>query len=131
MGYNWQNGATIVGWELDFNAFNLNGSRSAVSPVPTLPLQRFTITTATATDWLFTARGRLGWAVAPSYLVYVTGRLAVTDLKVSNAFVDTFRPGTNIGGLQPQLDQSGLGGRWRPRPGARRKALSLAVALEG
>jgi outer membrane immunogenic protein len=92
MGYNLQNGAAIVGWELDFNAFSLSGSRSAGGLVPVGGGQSFTTTTTTDTDWLFTARGRLGWAVAPSYLVYVTGGVAVTELKVSNAFADTLVP---------------------------------------
>ena len=95
MGYNLQYGAAIVGWELDFNAFSLRGSRSAGGLVPNGVGQSFTTTTATDTDWLFTARGRLGWTVAPSYLVYVTGGVAVTKLKVSNAFADTFVPITS------------------------------------
>lgn len=91
-GYNWQTGALVSGVEADFDAFNLSRTRSAGGLVPIGAGQSFLVTTATKTDWLFTARGRLGWAFAPSALVYATGGLAVTKLKVSNSFADTFVP---------------------------------------
>jgi outer membrane immunogenic protein len=37
------------------------------------------------TDWLFTARSRVGLPIAPSLLVYATTGLGLTDLSVSNS----------------------------------------------
>lgn len=87
-GYNLQSGNIVMGVEVDFNAFSLDGSRTVTAPVPTLP-GLFTASTGIATDWLMTARARLGMAVSPNVLIYVTGGLALTDVEVSNGFSDT------------------------------------------
>ena len=44
------------------------------------------------TNWLFTLRGRLGLTVIPTALLYATGGVAVTRIKVSNFFTDTQAP---------------------------------------
>ena len=86
-GYNWQSGSAVLGVELDFNAFNVNASRSASGVTP-LTVSNYNIGSALDTDWLFTARGRLGWIVGPTVLAYVTGGLAVTDIQVSQFYND-------------------------------------------
>jgi outer membrane immunogenic protein len=77
-GYNLQMGGIVFGLEIDGSSFNLGASRSA-SALGT------TVTTSFDTDWLFTARTRLGVPVAPSLLLYGTGGFALTNLGVSNS----------------------------------------------
>jgi outer membrane immunogenic protein len=45
---------------------------------------------AVSTDWLFTARPRLGYAFNDNLLLYVTGGLAMTDLKYNATYSDQF-----------------------------------------
>ena len=92
-GYNWQAGTWIYGVEADFNAFNLKGSRAAAGPFPAA-FSSFAVGTSLDTDWLFTARARLGGLIAPTVLLYATGGLAVTELKLANTFADDFRTPT-------------------------------------
>lgn len=88
VGYNWQTGNVVYGIEADFNAFSVKGSVGTTALVPTGAGQSFTSSATVSTDWLFTFRGRLGWAVTPSVLLYATGGLAVTQVKVANSFSD-------------------------------------------
>jgi outer membrane immunogenic protein len=86
LGYNWQANNTVLGVEVDFNSFHLRVSRQGTTNFTQASGSTFTITNAVSTDWLFTARGRLG------VLAYATGGLALTDLKNSNTYLD---PGIN------------------------------------
>jgi len=87
VGYNWQSNNTVLGVELDFNSFHLRGSRQGTTNFTQASGSTFTITNAVSTDWLFTARGRLGWAF-DTLLAYATGGLALTDLKTNNTYQD-------------------------------------------
>jgi outer membrane immunogenic protein len=92
-GYNWQTQNLVYGLETDFGAFHLNGSRQGSGTYPVGVAVNagnpFTVTSSFNTDWLFTLRGRLGWAVMPNMLAYATGGLAMTRLAVDNSFTDT------------------------------------------
>jgi outer membrane immunogenic protein len=92
-GYNWQTGNLVAGAEVDFNSFNFHKASSAGGLVP-VPFtgESFVVTTDVKTDWLFTARGRLGWAIAPRWLAYATGGLALTEIKLANSFATTTAP---------------------------------------
>ena len=72
----------------------MSGSVSTTAAVP-VPVGTFTSTETTSMNWLFTFRGRLGWTVTPTALLYATGGLAVTDLKVSNFYADQFAAAAN------------------------------------
>jgi outer membrane immunogenic protein len=94
IGYNWQNGSLVYGFEADVEAFNIRASRraSANYPVAFLPgmtASTFTVASSIDTDWLFTARGRVGWAFA-TLLAYATGGVAVTKLSATHAFRDNY-----------------------------------------
>ena len=98
-GYDWQFNSTVVGIEADVDAFHARASRAGVGTPPTLGAQA-TITNSVAADWLFTARGRLGWAFSNNILAYATGGLAVTRLNASNSYSDVstgFFSGTGAG----------------------------------
>ena len=66
-----------------------NYSRSITTQYISAPGTFFTINQSIKTDWLFTARPRIGWA-SNNWLLYVTGGLAVTEIKYNNTFTDTF-----------------------------------------
>ena len=92
-GYNWQVNNFVYGIEGDYGFFNLNGSRTASGTYPLAfnPLitgDTYNVTTTFDTNWLFTFRGRVGWAVN-NLLVYFTGGGAVTKLAVTQAFNDS------------------------------------------
>ena len=86
-GYNWQFGYFVAGVEVDFQYFRSAGSTSITVPHGILAFTR-TVNTSISTDWLFTARPRLGVA-AGNWLFYGTGGLAVTELKASWRYSDT------------------------------------------
>jgi outer membrane immunogenic protein len=93
-GYNWQFASSAVfGIETDINSFRLRSSLSATGPFPAAA-SNFVTNVSSSTDWLYTLRGRLGWAFTPMAMLYATGGLAVTDLHTSNAFTDNFAPPT-------------------------------------
>ena len=74
VGYNWQSGRWVFGVELDAQGssqdatFNGTIGGGAVSQATSLP-------------WFMTARGRVGYAFAPMWMVYVTGGAAWGEVK--------------------------------------------------
>ena len=87
-GFNWQSGNVVFGLEADFGYFGLNGSQTT-NIVPSGPVTlTATVNNSLKTDWLFTARPRIGWA-NNNWLVYATGGLAMTDMKFNSSFSDT------------------------------------------
>lgn len=88
-GYNWQMANTVFGIETDFNYMGLKGSTTNSAIYPCCAPESFTINQSVKTDWLFTLRPRLGWAMN-NWLLYITGGLAVTQIKADYLFTDTF-----------------------------------------
>jgi outer membrane immunogenic protein len=116
VGYNWQIGHFVLGFETDFSGWDLPSSAGvAGAGYPALPLNSqqpsgttcpnnvnlkfphcppavpgtaFTSTTSTSSNWLFTARPRLGFANG-NELLYLTGGLAVTDVSFAQSIVLT------------------------------------------
>jgi outer membrane immunogenic protein len=72
LGYNWQAGAIVYGLEGDLDWSSIRGS----APCGALSCE-------TRNSWLGTVRGRLGYAAANGFMPYVTGGLAVGDVKAS------------------------------------------------
>ena len=89
LGYNWQSGNAVLGIETDFEYFRQHGSATSGAIYPCCAPTAFTINSSVTTDWLFTARPRLGWAIN-NWLLYVTGGVAITELKGNFIFTDTF-----------------------------------------
>jgi outer membrane immunogenic protein len=83
IGYNWQAGSWVYGLEADFDGSTAKASTTVVYPggafVPN------TSSYSRELDWLATVRARLGFTVAPSFLVYGTGGLAVGQTKVGSS----------------------------------------------
>jgi outer membrane immunogenic protein len=86
LGYNWQLGNSwIGGWEADFDGTSAKKSASfpiIVAPPDTTSFNR-------AIDWLSTIRGRLGVLALPNLLLYVTGGLAVGEVKIGAQLAGT------------------------------------------
>jgi outer membrane immunogenic protein len=94
-GYNWQSGNWLVGGELDFEY-----SRSAGSNVISGNFFGGTISLASSisSDWLFTARPRLG-VIFNNWLFYGTGGLAVTRIKAAWNFFENINPNAESASL--------------------------------
>jgi outer membrane immunogenic protein len=89
IGYNYQYGNFVVGLEADFQYYGLRGSANGAGIYPCCAPTGFNIASKVSTDWLFTARPRIGYAWN-NWLVYATGGLALTELKSNYLFSDTF-----------------------------------------
>jgi outer membrane immunogenic protein len=99
-GYNWQFGNWVAGVEADFEYFRSAGSNS-VTFVSFLGSN--TINSSMRTDWLFTARPRLGVVANNNYLFYGTGGLAVTELRANWSYTDTYQVGATESGSASQV----------------------------
>jgi len=80
-GYNWQHGKLVYGIEGDFDFATIKGSGSATAGV-------FVNSGAEKIDMFSTVRGRLGYTVWDSFLVYGTGGLAMGHAKLSSSLAD-------------------------------------------
>jgi outer membrane immunogenic protein len=97
VGTNLQRGQFVFGLEADVGAFNLQGARGGVYDIPIgIPAQGV-VRAAIDTDWLFTARGRVGWTPSSNLLIFATGGLAVTEVRISNSYTDN-APSAGVGG---------------------------------
>jgi len=79
IGYNWQAPGSpwVFGIEIDGQGTGQDDSASAGVFVPGVG-----VVTATASEslpWFVTARGRIGYAFAPMFMIYATGGAAVVD----------------------------------------------------
>ncbi|NDB69256.1 MAG: hypothetical protein EB015_14845, partial [Methylocystaceae bacterium] len=75
-GYNFQYGKNIVlGFEADMQGAGIGGqgSASGVAPYASQSVVGSNAPIQAGVNWLGTARGRLGYLVAPSVLLYATG----------------------------------------------------------
>lgn len=92
-GYNWQASNVVFGIESDFNYFGVKGSATGSAVYPCCAPTGFTVNSSVSSDWLITLRPRVGIA-ANNWMVYVTGGLAVANLKGDFSFTDTFAAAT-------------------------------------
>src|SRR5262249_11177527 len=97
-GFNWQAGAVVFGIETDFNSFRLSNSQTVTTPLPAA-ITSVTVNESLTSNWLYTLRGRLGWSMTPTALLYATGGLAVTRANLSNAFTDNLAVVGGVGSV--------------------------------
>lgn len=102
-GYNYQNGSWLVGAETDFDWTGENGSdsfnRNYSFTTFATGAEGATIATTTTgslsavvnakIEWFGTLRGRFGWLITPTTLLYGTGGLAYGRVNVSGTMTDT------------------------------------------
>jgi outer membrane immunogenic protein len=86
IGYNWQVGSWVYGLEADFDGASAKGD-ATVGPITVPGHVPQTTTFHRELDWLATVRGRVGVTVAPAFLVYATGGLAVGETKIGNSYI--------------------------------------------
>src|SRR5262245_10847 len=93
IGYNWQASPHwVIGVEADISWSGIKGS-STLAPVPPfvgVPLAGSYLSTSTDINWFGTVRGRLGFLVTPTLLLYGSGGFAYGDVDHS---ANTFYPG--------------------------------------
>jgi outer membrane immunogenic protein len=95
LGYNWQVNSWVAGFEADIQGIGThnNGRESSNATVGLSGDPSASVTTnLTVTkqiDYFGTVRGRLGWLVNPTLLVYGTGGLAYGGLKSSTSVSQT------------------------------------------
>ena len=88
-GVNVQSGRLVYGLEVDVQSFKLGGARTGTANDPVNLGNVIRVGTAFDTDWLFTARSRFGWTVAPNILLYGTGGVAATELSARNSIASS------------------------------------------
>jgi outer membrane immunogenic protein len=91
VGYNWQKGQIVYGWEADFSISDISFE---VGPFEA------------SIDWMATVRGRLGYLMHPDYLAYVTAGLGFAHLETNFGFDDS---GTDLVvglGVEGKLNQA-------------------------
>lgn len=131
-GYNWQAGRFVGGIEADINWTGIKDSTGIVVKPMTAPLAGSMLhAELMQQDWLATVRGRAGFTVTPSFLLYATGGLAIAHIEHGSltgftATADTYagvydetRVGWTVGG----------GGEWMIAPKWSIKAEYLYVDL--
>ena len=101
VGYNWQTGPWVFGLEGDANWSDIRGSfANALCPAGC----------ETRNNWLGTARGRVGYAITDRIMPYVTGGVAVGDIRanpVGFAGVRDTNAGWTIGaGVEAAITQN-------------------------
>jgi outer membrane immunogenic protein len=94
IGYNWQSGSWVLGLEADIQGTGERGS--APSSQSFIPFATFFIPPVTGTlsdteklPWFGTARGRIGIATAPGWLLYATGGLAYGQIDSATTFTQS------------------------------------------
>ena len=86
-GYNKQFGRFVVGAEADFGVARINKEIVSGDEYPCCT-STFEIAQSVKTNWMFTARPRVGVTAGPA-LLYATGGLAMTDVEYNAVFTDT------------------------------------------
>lgn len=86
-GYGKQFGNLYVGVEVSVSSLFLDDQHSVTETYVSTPGTNLTLKQSVSADWIATLRPRLGWA-QDNWLVYVTGGLAVTQLRLDTKFTD-------------------------------------------
>jgi outer membrane immunogenic protein len=88
-GFNFQRESFVFGLEADYGTMNLSGSTTVTQPYPCCAPTAFTVTQTAKTSWVFTLRPRVG-VVFGRFLLYGTAGAAITNVKYTGLFTDTF-----------------------------------------
>jgi outer membrane immunogenic protein len=133
-GFNFQFGRWVVGGELDLDVMSVKDSQSTTGTYPCCAPTGFTVTQTVGTDWLATARPRIGYTgvAGSSSLIFLTGGLAVTSINLRTNFTDTFATAhESSSASQTKLGWTiGGGGEWMLAPGWSLKAEYLYAVFD-
>ncbi len=152
VGYDYQWGRFVAGVETDILGTNMSGGSWGVGPV--YPGKNFAWDgrTGISVPWYGTARGRVGYLVSPTLLVFGSGGLAYGEVKRTQSYVDSdadvgaaarrsVSVGYTAGGgaewmFMPNVSVTGeyrytnLGGGWS-KPSASGRAFNIAEITPG
>jgi len=81
IGCNWQMNQLVLGAEADMQYTGLDESRDVTVLLPGVGTGSETYHEDFRSRWLSTFRGRLGWLLNPTWLIYGTGGLAVANIE--------------------------------------------------
>ncbi|MGB6175173.1 MAG: outer membrane beta-barrel protein [Methylocella sp.] len=123
IGYNYQFGNSwVTGLEADFqgiaagNGSNLVFRQATVSGFAGTPIDQ-NLSSSRSVDWLGTVRGRIGFLITPTFLLYGTGGLAYGDARTRTSITqivesDVFLPDhySSFGGFSHALAGWTVGG---------------------
>jgi outer membrane immunogenic protein len=96
-GYGYRAGNVVLGLETDFDAFDIKeqGASLFTSGLLINPPITYTLSHKLSTNWLWTLRPRVGY-IAGRWLIYGTGGLALSDVKLKASYADTRIPANVI-----------------------------------
>ncbi|HEY0223623.1 MAG TPA: outer membrane protein [Pseudolabrys sp.] len=103
LGYNYQTGSWVWGLEGDVDYSAMKGSTDCAGGFGTCE---------TKNSWLATARGRIGYGGWNNFLPYLTGGLAMGDIKASQSFLGTSAAKTKLGWTVGLGIEYALWSRW-------------------
>jgi opacity protein-like surface antigen len=72
VGYNWQKGQIVYGWEADVSLSDISESITLCNPAGCVSAEA-------SIDWMASVRGRLGYLISPSFLAYGTVGLGIVS----------------------------------------------------
>jgi outer membrane immunogenic protein len=130
-GYNWQSGGFVGGIEADINYSGINDGSFINRPVAAPLVGNYIHGESDKLQWFGTVRGRAGFTVTPSFLVYATGGLAFGEVKSASTTAFTATADTYAGTLDDTRAgyAVGAGGEWMIAPKWSIKAEYLFVDL--
>jgi len=117
MGYNWQSGSMVYGFEADLQATGERGG-DTICITAGCPVGGIFGSEYYKLKWLATFRGRVGVALAPKWLLYATGGLALGEVEstfsgglsggpIATLSSNTTRAGFAVGGgVEGALDNN-------------------------
>src|SRR5262249_18389081 len=130
-GYNWQMGTFVLGFETDINGSSLKSSDVVTRPLAPPLAGLFNHAVNEKLDWFGTARGPVGFLVAPQFLLYATGGLAYGHVN-SNSLVNFTLAGDTYAGSLSDTRAGwtvGGGGEWAFSPNWSAKIEYLHIDL--
>lgn len=103
-GYNYQNGALLLGVEMDYGFMDIEQERTntyqsavVVTPpiTPAPPVPSYTLNQKVTSDWVWSLRPRIGYVSGP-WMLYATGGIASTRITIDTSFADTRTPPNTV-----------------------------------
>jgi outer membrane immunogenic protein len=102
-GFNWQPNRWVFGVEADFGALHVSDKKqSGAIPYPCCPGSTFDVGQQIKSNWMFTARPRVGYTWG-KWLVFGTAGVAVANIQYRELFTDTFGGAHETGTMNPSL----------------------------
>jgi len=89
VGFDFQVARLVFGGSYDFSVMTMNDFENSGTNYPS-STSTFAITQTMETNWLMTARARVGWLASRRLLIFGTAGIAWTDLKYNAQFADNF-----------------------------------------